>query len=137
MIEIVCVFLLPQLSAEIVQTNDIVELVNEKQFRFLGRFDHVINSGGVKVFPEMVEGFLKEFIDDELLISYKKDEFLGEKLVLVIEGKDDEYVRNRVFEMVFPNKFHQPKEIIFMDKIPRMENGKLNRLQVFKIIEND
>ena len=35
-------------------TNDVVELAGPGQFRWLGRFDGVINSGGVKVIPEKV-----------------------------------------------------------------------------------
>jgi O-succinylbenzoic acid--CoA ligase len=45
----------PRISDEIIKTNDIVELVNENQFIFMGRFDNVINSGGIKLIPEQIE----------------------------------------------------------------------------------
>jgi len=45
----------PQLNSEILQTNDLVEIKNQNQFKFLGRIDNVINSGGAKIFPEQLE----------------------------------------------------------------------------------
>lgn len=36
-------------------TNDIVELKGEDSFRWLGRYDNAINTGGLKVIPELME----------------------------------------------------------------------------------
>src|SRR5690606_934968 len=44
----------PYFEEEII-TNDIVELKNKSEFKWLGRFDNVINSGGIKLFPEQIE----------------------------------------------------------------------------------
>ena len=44
----------PFLKGEIV-TNDVVELLNSHQFIWKGRADFVVNSGGVKLFPEEIE----------------------------------------------------------------------------------
>jgi O-succinylbenzoic acid--CoA ligase len=51
----------PKINAELLQTNDIVDVLNPKQFRFLGRADNVINSGGAKIFPEQLEALVKEY----------------------------------------------------------------------------
>lgn len=84
----------PKLNPEILQTNDIVELMHfdsaqgdKKQFKFLGRFDNVINSGGVKIFAEELENLVKKHIDKDLVFLGKPDETLGEKLILVIEDE--------------------------------------------------
>ncbi|MFB0966013.1 MAG: AMP-binding protein, partial [Cloacibacterium sp.] len=120
----------PKLNPEILQTNDIVELWNEKQFRFLGRFDNVINSGGVKIFAEELENLVKKHIDKNLVFLGKPDETLGEKLVLVFEGKDASTtlsmteIKSKIYNLEFPSKFHIPKEILFLEKFPRAENGK-------------
>jgi len=45
----------PKVNPDPVVTNDIVERINETSFRWLGRFDNIINSGGVKIIPEEVE----------------------------------------------------------------------------------
>ena len=124
----------PKLNPEILQTNDIVELLNEKQFKFLGRFDNVINSGGVKIFAEELESLVKKHIDRDLVFLGKPDETLGEKLVLVVEGEKDENLKSEILNLKFENKFHIPKEVLFLEKFPRAENGKVLRKDILKIL---
>lgn len=45
----------PHFSVKEFVTNDVVELVDSRNFRWIGRYDHVINTGGIKVFPELIE----------------------------------------------------------------------------------
>ncbi len=45
----------PHISVDPVITNDLVELFGSSQFRWLGRVDTIINTGGVKVIPEKIE----------------------------------------------------------------------------------
>ena len=124
----------PKLNPEILQTNDIVELLNEKQFKFLGRVDNVINSGGVKIFAEELENLVKKHVAQDLVFIGKPDEILGEKLVLVIEGKNEEQLTSKIYNLEFPSKFHIPKEILFLEKFPRAENGKVLRKEILKIL---
>ena len=131
----------PKLNPEILQTNDIVELMHfdsaqgdKKQFKFLGRFDNVINSGGVKIFAEELENLVKKHIDKDLVFLGKPDETLGEKLVLVVEGEKDENLKSEILNLKFENKFHIPKEILFLEKFPRAENGKVLRKEILKIL---
>lgn len=127
----------PNIHDEKLITNDMVEIKNEKEFRFLGRIDNVINSGGAKIFPEELETLVKKEIENEVLFIGLKDETLGQKLTLVIEGKESEEIRNLIKTIPFEKKFHFPKLIIFMEKIPRTENGKVNRLTLVKHLENE
>ncbi len=122
----------PNLNPEILQTNDIVELLNEKQFKFLGRFDNVINSGGVKIFAEELENLVKKHIDKDLVFLGKPDETLGERLVLIIEGNEGENLKSQISNLKFENRFHIPKEILFLEKFPRAENGKILRKEIIK-----
>ena len=131
----------PKLNPEILQTNDIVELMHfdsaqgdKKQFKFLGRFDNVINSGGVKIFAEELENLVKKHIDKDLVFLGKPDETLGEKLVLVVEGEKDENLKSEILNLKFENKFHIPKEILFLEKFPRAENGKVLRKEILKFL---
>jgi len=50
------------ISEEKVITNDVVALQSPTSFVWMGRYDNVINSGGVKIFPEKVEGKLSKKI---------------------------------------------------------------------------
>ncbi len=124
----------PQISAEKLQTNDIVELKNNRQFKFLGRTDNVINSGGAKIFPEELEGIVKRKITNELVFIGVEDEVLGQKLVLVIEGKEEENSKSLINQVSFEKKFFRPKEVVFIPKIPRTENGKIDRLATLKLL---
>jgi O-succinylbenzoic acid--CoA ligase len=108
--------------------------LNEKQFKFLGRFDNVINSGGVKIFAEELENLVKKHIDKDLVFLGKPDETLGEKLVLVVEVKNEENLKSKIYNLEFPSKFHIPKEILFLEKFPRAENGKVLRKEILKLI---
>ena len=125
----------PQLNPEILKTNDLVELRNEKEFRFLGRIDNVINSAGLKIYPEELENLLKTVIPNEVVFLGVKDELLGEKLVLIIEGDNSVILQKQLSELIFPSKNHQPKEIIFIEQFPRFPNGKLNRKELLHLIK--
>lgn len=114
----------PKINDDVIVTNDLVELVNENQFLFLGRIDNVINSGGVKIMPEQVEHKLDGKIDRRFLIAPKEDAELGEKVVLIIEGESYD-VDKSIFDTL--DKYERPKEIIFISKIKETENGKLIR----------
>ncbi|MBO6186153.1 MAG: AMP-binding protein [Chryseobacterium sp.] len=124
-----------QLNSEILQTNDLVEIKNRNQFKFLGRIDNVINSGGAKIFPEQLEALVKKEIPNEVVFLGIKDESLGQKLILVVEGKESELLIHQLSTINYQQKFHKPKEIIFVEKIPRTPNGKVNRLELMSGIQ--
>ena len=109
----------------------IVDLKDEKSFSFKGRFDYVINSGGIKIFPERVERKLLPFIKNRFIIVGIQDEMLGQKVVLIIEGKID---KTFMIENISTNaqllKYEIPKEVQFLEKFPETENGKIIRHQV-------
>ena len=45
----------PYSHAPILVTNDLVKISSSNEFEWLGRWDNVINSGGIKINPEMLE----------------------------------------------------------------------------------
>lgn len=114
----------PTISDEVIVTNDLVELVNENQFVFLGRFDNVINSGGIKLIPEQIESVLNSKITNRFFVTGIPDETLGEKLVLVIEG-EKQPIDNAIFDDL--DKYQKPKEIIFISNFKETNNGKILR----------
>jgi len=77
-------------------TNDRVELRPDGAFRWLGRSDNVINSGGVKVQAEKVEAVLEQLLRDyragllanrRLLVGPLPDPVYGQTVAAVIEGE--------------------------------------------------
>jgi len=109
-------------------TNDIVELINETSFRWLGRFDNIINSGGVKIIPELLEEKLASVIQDRrFFIAGLPDKSLGNKIALVVEGER----MNISFDSL--EKYEKPKEIYFILKFIETETGKIHRINTLKI----
>ena len=108
-----------------VVTNDVVELIDTRKFNWIGRADNVINSGGIKLFPEQIENKLKPFIHSDFYITSKADELLGQKLILVVEGEE----RSLDFSSADLTKYQVPKEIVFIPTFPRTESGKIKRQQ--------
>jgi o-succinylbenzoate---CoA ligase len=119
----------PKISDEVIQTNDIVELVNENQFVFLGRMDNVINSGGIKLIPEQIEEKLEGKIESHFFITSKEDKELGEKVVLVIEGEKKE-IDPHIFDDL--DKYEKPKEIVFKLKFKETPTGKILRKETMQ-----
>lgn len=127
-----------QTKGEWIITNDLVEILAENKFNWLGRIDLVINSGGVKIQIEKVEQlieneFLKNGIKNKFVVSSIADEVLGEMVVLVLEGESQSDVKLNFNGL---SKFEQPKMIRFVDKFPETASGKIDRLLIKKIIGN-
>lgn len=130
----------PALHPEILQTNDLVELKDDRHFKFLGRIDNVINSGGLKIHPEELESLLHRYIAREAAFLGIKDEKLGQKLVLVIEGEQTKDITSQLDEALKEaektfSKNHLPKTIHFIPIFPRIPNGKLNRKELLHLLE--
>jgi O-succinylbenzoic acid--CoA ligase len=118
-------------------TNDIVELENETSFRWMGRADNLINSGGVKIIPETIEKLIKPFMNTKFFFAGVPDEKLGEKLVLVVEGQpmnegdEAELLTDIKTDL---HKYEIPKQIVYLDAFVETENGKINRKKTAKLI---
>jgi len=80
-------------NGEWLTSNDVAEVFDGNQFKILGRADFVVNSGGLKIHPEIVRKLISaylppEFKDFELLGC--PDDILGEKLAMVIFRQKEE-----------------------------------------------
>jgi O-succinylbenzoic acid--CoA ligase len=120
----------PSIGVELLATNDACELNQNGQFRILGRIDNVVNSGGVKLFPEVIEQKLQGFTDKEFYLSGLPDDTLGEKLVIYIQGGQQQN-REAFFLWKEMEKrltgFELPKEIIFKESFEKTISGKIIR----------
>ena len=114
----------PRISDTNIVTNDVVELLNATQFLLLGRIDNVINSGGIKLFPEQIEAKLSNKIKERFFVIGIPDALLGEQLLLVIEGVN-QAIDSTIFDHLHP--FEKPKAIRFVPKFIETESGKVKR----------
>jgi len=120
----------PKLSEETVITNDIVDLKNDTAFEWLGRFDNVINTGGIKVFPEKIEAMLENLLTQRFFIASVPDKKLENKVILIIEDK--EWITEKINALKLDikqvlSKFEQPKTIYFVDKFEETPTKKIHR----------
>lgn len=119
----------PQYSFKTVTTNDIVTIIDEAHFRWIGRWDNVINTGGIKVFPEEIERILSDVIYEPFYITGTADGKWGEAVTLYIEGNDvdTDSLYNKITQ-ILNNPYMIPKKIILIDKFERTDSGKIKRL---------
>lgn len=109
-------------------TNDIVELRADGRFRWKGRADNVIISGGLKVSPEEVEKKIEGLIGRPFYIGGEKDDKWGERVVLYIEGSEMPDCDALTESMKRVLARHElPRRIVMTERIARTENGKIKR----------
>ena len=117
----------PKISNETIVTNDLVELINENQFGYLGRIDNVINSGGIKLIPEQIEDKLSNKIHSRFFVTGIQDPVLGEKVIVVIEGEKQDLDESTFDDL---DKYEKPKEIFYVSKFIETQNGKIKRKEI-------
>lgn len=116
-------------------TNDIVEFNDKRQFKWLGRFDNIINSGGIKIIPEQLEKKLLPYLQTNFFITSIEDETLHEKIALVLE--ESEKTKDLYISLIkkLPSDFTAyeiPKALIFIEKFNLELNNKINRKETIK-----
>lgn len=121
----------PHLLDDEIKTNDIVELIDPKSFRWLGRADAVINSGGIKIHPEQVEKKLDGIIPTSYFITSLPDELLENKVVLVIES--DTYSSEKELSLINEfgiklGKYELPKQILYIPEFVYSESNKVLKI---------
>lgn len=112
------------------ETNDVIEQVGPHRFRWLGRLDHVINSGGIKLYPERIEQKIQLLFKRPFAIVKQTDTKLGEIPVLFIESSPfSSNVEKQLLKEIYNRllKYERPKKIVYLSTFPRNKNGKLIR----------
>ena len=123
-----------------VQTNDVVELVDTRHFRLLGRADTVINSGGVKVQPEQVERVIGDVLVTagglgRLVVAGLPDERLGQRVVVFCEAwKMNTAQLQRIQDAVRQQigLYAVPKDVITVPEFVETPTGKIDRARTIE-----
>lgn len=120
----------PHLSTKEHVTNDIVEPIDERRFRWLGRSDHVILSGGRKIHPERLEAMTAGVIGYPHFFAAAPDERLGQCVVLVVEtgdpsGRVPAQVMGGADGLLLPHE--RPRRVLAVESFTRTASGKVER----------
>jgi O-succinylbenzoic acid--CoA ligase len=122
----------PAIGIDQLKTNDLVDLISSISFRYIGRADFIINSGGIKFNPEELENSIASIMQVKYFFGGVSDKILGQKIVLFIEGIDTIIPQNKDLELLLP-RYAVPKEIIRLTSFVRTESGKINRIESLKL----
>lgn len=110
-------------------TNDLVELLNNRTFRWRGRYDNVINSGGIKIIPEELEAEIRRVVapDFDFYIASDPHPVWGQAVRLVGEADERELaLLQRKLEEALDHR-RLPKRYVSVSSLPRTYNHKIIR----------
>ncbi len=100
--------------------------------RFVGRDDEMIKVSGNRVSPtEIEEAAIASGAVVEAVALGVPDERVGQAIRLVVRGSGDEARLAAHFKAELPT-FQHPREVIWVDRLPRNPNGKLDRAAIAK-----
>lgn len=124
---------------ELIQTNDLVEILPDNQFKLTGRYDNIINSGGVKIQLEKVENifepYLKPLPINRFFAFGIPDDRLGQKLILVVEtDKLSDDIKRTLLEKVKNDldTYQVPKNIFTIFSFSETPTGKIDKKATIK-----
>ncbi|GAB2608929.1 AMP-binding protein [Belliella aquatica] len=131
----------PMAKEKRLQTNDLVQLIDMHSFKWIGRADFTINSGGIKIQAESLEAQLGKYInpiygDVSFFVIGQRDQKLGEKVVLFVEtsSKEEKKAQELLTELKGKlQKYHCPKNIYFLPEFVKTDSGKINRTKTSQI----
>ncbi|MBI1185236.1 AMP-binding protein [bacterium] len=116
------------------QTNDLAE-IGAEGFRWLGRLDLVINSGGHKINIEYLEDVINsEWNDSECFICGISSDKLGEQTVMLLK-KPMVMDTFKTWAKQSLHRYEIPKLWLAIDQMPMLPNGKTDRQALKKIAE--
>ena len=125
-------------DANQVVTNDIVELIDGSNFRIIGRHDNVINSGGLKIQPELIEPYIETVLNkfkipfSGILVTSSPSAKWGEEAVCFIETSINlnecqiKIITENVKQSL-EDKRKAPRKYIAITKLNRTSTGKIIR----------
>lgn len=117
----------PSFSFGRLVTNDVADILTPFSFRWRGRADDVINSGGLKFFPDELEALYRPYMGTlEYCVYSRPDAKWGEAIALAVVGGDVHDIAEVLRAGVADHR-RLPKHIRIVEALPRTANGKLYR----------
>ena len=121
----------PDRGVQGLRTRDAVETA-DGGFRWLGRLDDVLNSGGIKVHPHALEQALAPRLrgllgDRRWYVSGRPDAALGDRITLVVEGTGEAKLADALLEAAADEGAIRPRSVEFATAFEETATGKLRR----------
>lgn len=123
---------------EWIQTNDVVELLDDLSFNILGRADEVINSGGIKIWPAKVEQAIRAQLGTSItnvFVYALPDVKLGQQLIAVLETRTENTLLNLSVQLAAQlSKYEIPRQYFTLPVFNYTATGKINKVETLKMI---
>lgn len=117
----------PSYSFGTLTTNDVITLASPTGFEWRGRYDNVINSGGVKLHPEELEALLAPHINCAFYLDGIPDCKWGTALRLTAEESPASAEKLMAICRNILPAHAVPKSIRILPVLPRTSSGKILR----------
>lgn len=128
---------------QMIQTNDLVEFTGKRTFRWLGRADNIINSGGIKIQLDKVDKEIgRALATMQLSLPFFTwhipDPVLGQKLILLIQASPSENLVEELKKHIQLrlSKYEIPKEVCFLKEFIKTPSGKIDKAATVKTYIN-
>ncbi len=114
-----------------VHTNDLVTFTGPATFIWRGRYDNLINSGGIKLVPEEIESQIRQKTGCECAVIGIPDAHLGQQAVVFLESRESTLstFHEQNIRSAFPVRV-KPSRILLVPEFPRNASLKVDRLQL-------
>jgi O-succinylbenzoic acid--CoA ligase len=127
----------PTTNFDWLNTKDRVEIIGENTFKWLGRSDFTINSGGLKIQIEDIEAQICEHFqitENDFCCWFEEDQALGQKLIMLLKKEIISSNSLANFEKQIKEKLGilAPKSIHLLDQLIFTESGKIDRRASFQ-----
>lgn len=126
-------------------TNDLVEICAATAFTWRGRMDTVINSGGIKVSPEKIEGMLEQVftqlnLNRNFFVAGLPHDTLGQQVVVILEGsslptENEHLIRHELTGLL--SVYEIPKQVLYIPQFAFTPTGKINRPETLMRLVKD
>lgn len=131
---------IPRRGVQRLVTKDAIEILpvsaseatDGRQFRWLGRLDDVINSGGLKLHPAALERRWSAQLKGALgnrrwFVTGRPDHRLGACVTLVVEGPNDSNLAAAVLDALSDAGNARPRAVEFQQHFKETDSGKVRR----------
>ena len=127
---------------KILSSNDLFKMDEEGFLYFQGRTDDIIKTRGEKVSPIEIENVIYKIEGiQEVAVLGIPDEIMGESIVAHVTVQDLVKLNEKDIQKECMSKlevFMVPQKVIFLDKMPKSPNGKIDKKELKKLLlENE
>jgi len=123
------------LQKEPIATKDIVQLHDPTHFNWLGRTDNAINSAGIKIIPEILEGQLEKYLDCAFFITAVPDQKWGQVVAIVIEAAQQPTLPD--FRTLPLKPAEIPKKYALVNPFLRTNTQKIQRQAILQALDHE